>query len=263
MSIAIVGDNLIHYEAIGRGEPVVFVHGWLGSWRYWWPSMQALSTRHRAFAFDLWGFGDSSKSTSNYSFQRYVEMLDQFFNKLGISQPITVVAHTLGAAVALRYANENPGRVERLVAVAMPVKGSDVDERLSRLEPQSYLSRVLGKNNNFPEVDAEIKKTDARAFNASAQDVQQLDLAAELDRCACPLLLIYGQNDPVISRPADSYLEWQGPAQGRRFIALDECSHFPMLEQPAKFNRLVHDFIQANGDLTRLAPKEYWSRRTY
>ncbi|MFW6183111.1 MAG: alpha/beta fold hydrolase, partial [Chloroflexota bacterium] len=59
MSITTVGEHLIHYEALGRGQPVIFIHGWLGSWRYWWSSMQGLSAHCRTFALDLWGFGDS------------------------------------------------------------------------------------------------------------------------------------------------------------------------------------------------------------
>src|SRR5690606_39877386 len=86
MSITTVGSNLIHYEAVGRGQPLIFIHGWLGSWRYWWPSMQALSTHYRTFAFDLWGFGDSSKSPDAYSLGAFVEMVDEFFDKLGVAR---------------------------------------------------------------------------------------------------------------------------------------------------------------------------------
>ena len=67
MSITTVGNHLIHYEVLGRGKPLIFIHGWLGSWRYWWPSMQAMSSQYRSFAFDLWGFGDSSKAPEQYT----------------------------------------------------------------------------------------------------------------------------------------------------------------------------------------------------
>ncbi|HEY4724103.1 MAG TPA: alpha/beta hydrolase, partial [Anaerolineae bacterium] len=33
MSAIIIDSGLIHYEAIGRGRPLIFLHGWLGSWR--------------------------------------------------------------------------------------------------------------------------------------------------------------------------------------------------------------------------------------
>jgi pimeloyl-ACP methyl ester carboxylesterase len=33
----------VHYEVLGRGRPLIFLHGWVGSWRYWIPVMQAAS----------------------------------------------------------------------------------------------------------------------------------------------------------------------------------------------------------------------------
>ncbi|HET9433568.1 MAG TPA: alpha/beta fold hydrolase, partial [Chitinophagaceae bacterium] len=59
MSALIIDGDVVHYEAFGRGKPVLFIHGWLGSWRYWVPTMQAISDKYRAYALDLWGFGDS------------------------------------------------------------------------------------------------------------------------------------------------------------------------------------------------------------
>ena len=40
MSAITIGGDLIHYEVLGRGRPVLLVHGWIGSWRYWVPAMQ-------------------------------------------------------------------------------------------------------------------------------------------------------------------------------------------------------------------------------
>ena len=84
MSAIVVREGLIHYEAIGRGSPLVFIHGWLGSWRYWMPTMEELSVSHRAYAFDLWGFGDSDKLGIHYNVNAYVELVRNFLDHLGI-----------------------------------------------------------------------------------------------------------------------------------------------------------------------------------
>ena len=42
MSAIVIENGLVHYEVIGRGKPVIFLHGWLGSWRYWMGTMEAL-----------------------------------------------------------------------------------------------------------------------------------------------------------------------------------------------------------------------------
>jgi pimeloyl-ACP methyl ester carboxylesterase len=262
MSITTVGDYLIHYEALGRGEPLIFIHGWLGSWRYWWPSMQELSMRHRTFAFDLWGYGDSSKAPNKYTFPSYVEMLDNFLEKLGIAKPVILVGHALGAAVALRYTTQCPENVKRLVTVALPVQGSYIHDRLGNTDSVSFISKVLGKSNSYPEVEGETRKTDAAAMQTVASEMMSYNFAIDLDNCPVPMLMVFGNQDPVIQQPSGDYYHLQRPGNNRFYVSLDGCNHFPMLEQTAKFNRLLLDFIHADNNLADIAPKELWTRRT-
>ncbi|MDX1663846.1 MAG: alpha/beta hydrolase, partial [Candidatus Promineifilaceae bacterium] len=202
MSITTVGDQLIHYEAVGRGEAIVFIHGWLGSWRYWWSSMQSLSTHYRTFAFDLWGYGDSSKTPEKYTFEAYVQMLDQFLDRLGILRPLTIVGHALGAAVGLRYAARKPEAVERLAVVALPLKGHHINSRLTETDAATFMSRVIGKSNSYPEVESELRKTDTQALNRTARELRSWNFTPDLKQLDCPLLLIWGERDPVIETPA-------------------------------------------------------------
>ena len=50
MSAIILDGSMVHYEALGRGRPIVFLHDWVGSWRYWVNAMQVASTSFRAYA---------------------------------------------------------------------------------------------------------------------------------------------------------------------------------------------------------------------
>lgn len=261
MSITTVGNQLIHYEVLGRGQPVIFIHGWLGSWRYWWPSMQALSARHRSFAFDLWGFGDSGKSQDNYSLDDYGHMLDQFTTQLGMQLPVSIVGHSLGASVALRYAAHYPENVKKVIAVSLPTTGSSIHQRLASSDPDAFVSKVIGKSNSFPEIDSEIRKTDPVAMNRLAEELAARDLEADLSNCSRPILTIFGENDSVIQPPSGENHHLQSAENKRFYVSLAGCRHFPMLQEKAKFNRLLMDFIHADDSLTELAPKEYWQRR--
>jgi len=263
MSITTVGSALIHYEALGRGRPLIFVHGWLGSWRYWWPSMQALSTQYRTFAFDLWGFGDSSKNPDLYNVKAYVDMLEQFVDQLGVALPVALVGHSLGAAVAMRYASRHPQNVSRLVAVSLPAHGAQVNERLRSLEPDAVLSRILGKSHSFPEVEGEVRKTDPRAMNLTAVEMSSNGHFSELDKVNCKVMLVHGEHDPIVSNPSGEFSYLRETGQRRHFVGLDDASHFPMLEDAAVFNRLVYDFLSAGTSLlSEVSPREMWQRRT-
>ncbi|MBN1681451.1 MAG: alpha/beta hydrolase [Anaerolineae bacterium] len=120
MSAITIDNELVHYEVLGRGRPVILLHGWLGSWRYWVPCMQQLSMKYRTYAVDLWGFGDSGKDTQRFGFEAHVRQLHQFMEKLGISKT-ALVGHGLGGAVAARFAARQPERVPRMMVVCPPL----------------------------------------------------------------------------------------------------------------------------------------------
>jgi pimeloyl-ACP methyl ester carboxylesterase len=262
MSITTVEGKLIHYEVLGRGKPLLFIHGWLGSWRYWWSSMQAMSTaQHRSFAFDLWGFGDSSKAPELYSINDYVNMVDQFIDALGIFAPVTVIGHSLGAIVGMKFAAQHSDKVEKVVGISAPVTGEHVNGRLISTEPQGIIERVLTKADNFSEVDNELRKTDLAAFNQLAIEARRDDFTADILNLPKPLLLIHGGQDTLIFPPTGEHAQMQQNTSGRFFVSLDHCSHFPMLQESRQFNRLLLDFFLAGDDLTELVPKEYWTRR--
>lgn len=120
MSAITIENDLVHYEVLGRGRPVIFVHGWLGSWRYWVPTMQQLSVKYRTYALDLWGFGDSGKEANRYGFKDQVQLLTEFMDKLGITKA-ALVGHSLGAAVCLRFAAQHPDRAPRVALINPPL----------------------------------------------------------------------------------------------------------------------------------------------
>lgn len=257
MSITTVGERFIHYETLGRGEPLIFIHGWLGSWRYWWPSMQALSVHYRTLALDLWGFGDSSKASDSYSLDNYVEMLGQFIDQLGIVQPVLLVGHNLGAAVALRYARAKPEAVHRLAAVALPVPAHLPNNRLLEGDAAAVFARVLKVSH--PEVESELRKIDPAAWSKAAAETYGADFTADLREPAAPTLLVYGNADTMVQFPNSELAE---PAPNRTVVTL-EASHFPMLEDPARFNRLILEFLRAETGPGDLTPKAFWQRRVH
>ncbi|HRE46491.1 MAG TPA: alpha/beta fold hydrolase, partial [Aggregatilineales bacterium] len=142
MSAITIESDLVHYEVLGRGRPVIFVHGWLGSWRYWVNTMQYLSSKYRTYALDLWGFGDSGKDEKKYSLQSQVMLLFQFFERLGIPKA-ALVGHSLGAAVCLSFARQFPDRAYRMMLISPPLYDAG---GLDETRPEAMIGLSGGMN---------------------------------------------------------------------------------------------------------------------
>jgi pimeloyl-ACP methyl ester carboxylesterase len=120
MSAITVNGDLIHYEVLGRGRPVILVHGLLGSWRYWVPTMQQLQLKYRVYALDLYGFGDSAKNPNKYSLEHQLALLEDFMQQLGLPKA-ALIGHGIGAIVATEFARRYPDRVPRMLVVSAPL----------------------------------------------------------------------------------------------------------------------------------------------
>ena len=116
MSALVINEGLVHYESFGRGSPILFLHGWLGSWHYWMQTMESLAVDYRVYALDLWGFGDSDKSEKRFTLDQYVALLEGFVTHLGLEETV-IVGHSLGAIVAIEYAVKNGMPVNKIMAV--------------------------------------------------------------------------------------------------------------------------------------------------
>lgn len=130
MSALTVNDELIHYEVLGRGRPVILLHSWIGSWRYWTPIMQQLQASYRLYALDLYGFGDSMKNPARYTLEHQLALLEDFMAQMALPKA-AFIAHGLGALVASEFARRHPEKVARLLAVCPPLFDTgDLDRRV-------------------------------------------------------------------------------------------------------------------------------------
>ena len=120
MSVINVDGDLVHYEVLGRGRPVILVHGWLGSWRYWVPTMRQLQLKYRVYAMDLFGYGDSGKNPAKYNIAAQVNLLDELMQQLGVPKA-AMIGHGLGAQVLLEFARLYPDRVARMMLSSAPL----------------------------------------------------------------------------------------------------------------------------------------------
>lgn len=260
MSAILLDDGVVHYEVLGRGRPIIFLHGWVGSWRYWISAMQAVSINFRAYALDLWGFGDTVHNEAGYVLDKQAELIDLFLEQMGIMK-VALVGHGLGALVAMAYTLRTPDRVDRLLAANCPLGFGSIHSRLQSGNASDLVSWLTART---PEIDSALSdasKVDSKAVIASMESFQADDMFSKFRQLRIPCLLVSGQNDPAITLPPpDQTISL--PHTMHQMI-LDDAGHFPMLEDGARFNRLLTDFLALQSGVSpqELQLKEEWKRR--
>jgi pimeloyl-ACP methyl ester carboxylesterase len=260
MSVIIFKDEIVHYEVLGRGRPLIFLHGWIGSWRYWIPSMQSASHSYRAYALDLWGYGDTAKIQHRYSLMDQADLLDGFLENLGIGK-VALVGHGLGAIVALLYAWRKAELVDRIMAIGFPLENDRIHTRLGSAPPTDLADWLLDRSPAHEAAKNEVPKADHQALQYSLEDFGQFDLLDISLRMRTPSLWVFGQKDPAIGLPPYEYASAM-PDHVHQ-IVFEDSGHFPMLDQASKFNRLMADFLAlSSGESPQnLQLKEEWKRR--
>lgn len=260
MSAILLDQEIVHYEVLGRGRPIIFLHGWVGSWRYWIPVMQSASISYRAYALDLYGFGDTTKDPRRYSLTEQMTLLNGFLEQMGILR-FAIVGHGLGAILGLMYARQNPAAVDRVMAIGFPMDESMIHARLRSDPPAVLADWLLSRLPATEPAHVDASKVDPQAVQASLAQPVGVGLHDLWRTFATSCLLVHGQNDPAIQSPRPEQLA-DMPEQ-MHAVTFEQSGHFPMLDETSKFNRLLFDFLSlAAGESPRdLQLKEEWKRR--
>jgi pimeloyl-ACP methyl ester carboxylesterase len=115
MRLSIDGTSLAYADSGPRdGEPIVLLHGYLGSHRSWRHLIEPLAARHRVLAFDWLGWGESGRpATLSYAYDVEVERLGRVLDALELPA-VNLFAHDYGGFIGLGFCLRHPDRVRRL-----------------------------------------------------------------------------------------------------------------------------------------------------
>jgi len=113
MSIAHLASASIRYETSGRGDPTVMIHGSLADGSSWERVRAGLSPSLRILVYDRRGHGESTGPLRTHPVEDDATDLAQLLEEIDLF-PVHVIAHSYGAAVALRLAADRPEMVRSL-----------------------------------------------------------------------------------------------------------------------------------------------------
>jgi pimeloyl-ACP methyl ester carboxylesterase len=263
VSSIVTEQGIVHYESYGSGSPVILLHGWLGSWGLWQPTMEALGRQYRCYAIDFWGFGDSGKKRDSYRVSDFVELVPQFMNALGI-QSAPIVGHSMGGTTALGTAIRHPDYVRRVCVIGSPIAGSSLSLLLQlagvpwigslvRNTPGVLLfglklyAPLVTRNPKtwYPMLERDVSKTTVASFFSSIGSLRRTDLRSQLPAVKMPVTGIYGQRD-VIVHPKQ-YVPLQRGVPQAQVAIMPRSGHFPMLDEPDQYLTHIKTFLSQNG----------------
>lgn len=221
--------------------------------------MQVTSTSYRAYALDLWGFGDTAHNVLSYSLEQQSTLLDRFLNEMGIGK-IALVGHGLGALVGMKFASRFPQSVDRMMAVNCPLHIDAVSSRLKTSSaPQDLTDWLSSRSPEATTALSDAGKADGQAVAASMVGLQADNLYGSFRNLNIPCLLVYGDKDQAVFAPDENF-----PLSSMTHpVYLEGSGHFPMIDETIRFNRLLTDFLALDSGVSpsELQMKEEWKRR--
>ena len=256
---------------------VILIHGLDGSMEDWKNVIPVLSADLHVVAFDLPGFGKSDKGSQEYSPTRYARLAQFLADKYFPNKTYHIVGHSMGGAIALRFAAQRPLRFQRLVLI--DAAGILHPQVISKFQAGSMLERASGfrQTRGFAErlsgkileqVDRlPISPIDVansalgrdNVLQGGPEKIAALELAGEdfsnaITSVTEPTLILWGDNDLTAPQRTGHVLAARMPHA--RLEIISGAGHEPMQDQTAQTNALIRKhLISDEQELAGLYPK--------
>ncbi len=242
----------IVYSVAGTGEPaLVFVHGGLANRGFWDGQLKAFGPRYRTIALDLAGHGESGRNRVKWGMPEFGADVKAVVDAEK-AKKVIIFGNSLGGPVAVEAALLLPGRVLGVVGVdtfqefSERIPGEQMQQRADLFEKDypAALKMMVGMlfhKDADPAIVADAEKRMAGTPPATAKAVflgmAGYEEAAAVRRLQAPLRAINGDLYPT-DIEGDRKIKPDFDA-----VIMTHMGHYPMLERPDEFNRLVAETV--------------------
>jgi pimeloyl-ACP methyl ester carboxylesterase len=188
-----------YYEVSGKGEPLLMLHGGLGSTGMFAPILPAFTEHRQVIAVDLHGHGRTTLGTRKISLPDIGDDMAVVLGRLGVTQA-DVLGYSFGGGVAFRLAVQHPELVRRLVLVSAgfsddgfypemrPMQaavGAAMAEQMKGTPMYTSYVAVAPRPADFP-----------RLLDAMGELMRgHYDYSADVKKLTMPTMLIFGDSD--------------------------------------------------------------------
>ncbi len=253
-TIEVPGARLA-YDAVGIGDPIVFLHG-VGSVRETWVGqLDEFGKSHLAVALDARGHGESVAPADTISLKSFASDTAALIKALGAG-PAHLCGLSMGGVIALHTCGNHPEVVRSLILCDTwawhPSAAAGQAGRLAAIDvddmPKLAADRmpaVYGPNAAPGLVQSGIATfaaKDKAAYRQSSAVLWTADLRALAAAVRLPTLVIVGEHDTVT--PPELSEELVRLIPGSRLVVIPDSGHLTNEESPVAFNAAVSDFLK-------------------
>lgn len=184
-------EKTLNYLSRGKGQPIVFVHGWGGSIKSLEGLANLASKKYQSITFDLPGFAQSDQPEPDWGVKEYAETVVNLMKKLKLTN-IVYFGHSFGGSLGIYIAANYPGLIKKLIlcdsSFKREVKTSPMARFFRKLpfKLKLFLYRVFFPNSDlakFPHLETNFRKIIIE------------DLSGYLDSINIPTLILWGEGD--------------------------------------------------------------------
>lgn len=267
--------TVLHYELVGKGEPVVLLSGGPGfSPEYLRPIADKLGGKHQFVLFHQRGTGKSVIETYNaetLAIPKLVGDLEALRQELKLEQ-MTLAGHSFGGILSMMYARAHPERIRAIAFIdaggptlasvkkfeanlnarftaedTARIKEWSAPEKMKENKRRAVLEITKAKTGAYfadPKKAAPlIDSMDEESFHDGVFwgivfQMMALDLREGLEKVKAPVLVLHGKQDPL-----ETAEEVHATFPGSKLVMIENAGHFPWLEQPEVFYRALGEFL--------------------
>lgn len=244
----------IHYSVQGKGEPtLVFVHCWSCDRHLWDNQVPVFAKNHQVVTLDLPGHGESGQGRKTWSVESYADDVNAVITKLNLKRVI-LIGSSMGGPITLEAARRMPDRVLALVPVdtlhdVETVIDPKILEGVVKQLRADYKVAATGFLNQLffsPSTPAAVKNRIISEVTARPPELAVTILEAIFAYRTAPALgevkvPIHAINADMTPTNLDVNRKHAPQFDA---VLMKGSGHYPMLEDPARFNELLAEIIR-------------------
>lgn len=248
-----INGERMGWLSLGKGRPIVMVHGLRGEGAAFLPLAKELSRRgYRAVAFDLPGHGRSDPPSRPLTLDSSGVLILDAAEKLGLGPRPVLLGHSLGGWMVAWQALEHPERCGPVVLAGSAGLLFDPPP-LNALHPKTVADgresiRLLFAKT--PAVPAPVLWLTVRRPEKASLDLLRSAFSGRflldglLQGVTTPVLVVHGAEDRLIPRQTGQRMAEEIP--GSRFVLVPGAGHMLIWEDPAAVAAAVDEFLKKN-----------------